>query len=155
MCLLKGTPGCKGINMSQFIDKSKMRLFLLLLLAVLLVSCATEHSIRADFEKNMKSYNESVRWHQLEDATHFASQSVLGAYRDGLKAARHVVVVDYRVINIQYDEITKKAEAVVEIDYYTSSSARMRTATDNQKWAYEGKGAEGVWRLISPFPAFP
>ena len=129
--------------------------FLFIFIAAMLVSCATEQNIRADFEKEMKNYHELIRWHQLEDASLLASVSISGAYKERLQAAKNIVVVDYRVSNINYSEKTKQAEVAVQIDYYTHSSPRMRSITDNQKWAYEGKEGEGVWRLTSLFPEFP
>ena len=129
--------------------------FLFIFIAAMLVSCATEQNIRADFEKEMKNYHELIRWHQLEEASLLASASISGAYKERLQAAKNIVVVDYRVSNINYSEETKQAEVAVQIDYYTHSSPRMRSITDNQKWAYEGKEGEGVWRLTSLFPEFP
>jgi hypothetical protein len=131
------------------------KLFLSLLIATALVSCATQQDIKADFERNFKNYNELVRWHQFEDASLLASDSISGEYKERLKSVKNVSVVDYRVMNVKYDEKKKTAEVTVAIDYYTHSSPRVRTVTDNQKWAYQGKEDKGLWRLISLLPEFP
>jgi hypothetical protein len=130
-------------------------LFFSLLTAVVLASCSTQMSIKADFEKNFKSYNELVRWNQLEEASLFPADSISVGYRERLKDAKNVAVVDYRVMHIEYDEKKKEAEVKVEIDYYKRSTLSLKTVIDNQKWAYQEKEGKGYWRLMSLLPNFP
>jgi len=112
-------------------------------------------SIKAEFEKNFRSYNELVRWHQLEEASLFPADSISAEYRERLKDAKNVAVVDFRVMDIKYDEKKKEAEAKVEIDYYRHSTLSLKTIMDNQKWAYQKKEGNGHWRLMSLLPDFP
>jgi len=130
-------------------------LFFSLLITVVLISCSTQMSIKAEFEKNFRSYNELVRWHQLEEASLFPADSISAGYRERLKAAKNVAVVDFRVMDIKYDEKKKEAEAKVEIDYYRHSTLSLKTIMDNQKWAYQEKEGKGYWRLMSLLPDFP
>ena len=129
-------------------------LFFSLLITAVLASCSTQ-SIKADFERNFRSYNEMVRWNQLEETSFFPADSISAGYRERLKAAKNVAVVDYRVINIKYDEKKIEAEVKVEIDYYKRSTLSLKTVTDNQKWAYQVKEGKGLWRLMSLLPIFP
>jgi len=130
-------------------------LFFSLLLTAALVSCNTQRSIKAGFEKNFRNYNELVRWHQLEEASLFPADSISAEYRERLKAAKNVAVVDFRVMDIKYDEKKKEAEAKVEIDYYRRSTLSLKTVIDNQKWTYQEKEGKGLWRLMSLLPDFP
>jgi len=130
-------------------------LFFSLLLTAVLVSCNTQRSIKAGFEKNFRNYNELVRWHQLEEASLFPADSISAEYRERLKAAKNVAVVDYRVMNIKYDEKKNEAEVKVEIDYYKLSTLSLKTVIDNQKWTYQEKEGKGLWRLMSLLPDFP
>ncbi len=130
-------------------------LFFSLLLTAVLVSCNTQRSIQADFEKNFRNYNELVRWHQLDEASLFPADSIAAGYRERLKDAENVAVVDYRVMNIKYDEKKKEAEVKVEIDYYKRNILSLKTVIDNQKWAYQEKEGKGLWRLMSLLPDFP
>jgi hypothetical protein len=130
-------------------------LFFSLLLTVVLVSCNTQRGIKADFEKNFRSYNDMVRWHQLEEASLFPADSISAVYKERMKTAKDVAVVDYRVMNIQYDEKKKEAEVKVEIDYYRLSTLSLKTIIDHQKWAYQEKEGKGLWRLMSLLPDFP
>jgi len=131
-------------------------LFLSLFITATLVSCAaTEKSVREDFDVVFSEYNDLLRWHRFEDASLFPADTVSEKYRERVEMARDVKVVDYRVINITFDEKKKEAAVKLEIDYYTLSSPRVRTVVDNQKWVYQGKEGEGVWRLMSLLPEFP
>ena len=130
-------------------------LFFSLLLTAVLVSCNTQRSIQADFEKNFRNYNELVRWHQLDEASLFPADSIAAGYRERLKNAENVAVVDYRVMNIKYDDKKKEAEVKVEIDYYKRNILSLKTVIDNQKWAYQEKEGKGLWRLMSLLPDFP
>ena len=96
-----------------------------------------------------------VRWNQFEESSLFSADSISAGYRERLKAAKNVAVVDYRVINIKYDEKKIEAEVKVEIDYYKRSTLSLKTVTDNQKWAYQVKEGKGLWRLMSLLPDFP
>ena len=130
-------------------------LFFSLLLTAVLVSCNTQRSIQADFEKNFRNYNELVRWHQLDEASLFPADSIAAGYRERLKNAENVAVVDYRVMNIKYDDKKKEAEVKVEIDYYKRNILSLKTVIDNQKWAYQEKEGKSLWRLMSLLPDFP
>ncbi|MDH4231772.1 MAG: hypothetical protein OEW04_07050, partial [Nitrospirota bacterium] len=126
-----------------------------LLAMIALVSCNAQKTVRADFERSLKNYNESVRWRQLETASHFLADSISGEYNEWSRKASKVAVVDYRIIDVNYDETKKEAEVKVEIEYYTLSSSKVRTLADIQKWVYQEKDGKGFWRLTSPLPEFP
>ena len=130
-------------------------LFLSLLILAALASCATEKNTRDNLEKNFKNYNDLLRWHQFEDASRFSADTIYGEYRERLKTAGNVVVVEYRIKNVKYDEKKKEAEVKIEIDYYTLSSTKLRTVLDNQKWVYQENDGKGLWRLMSLLPEFP
>lgn len=137
--------------------KDNMRiLFISLLVTAALVSCATpEKSGREDFDKTFMNYNEFVRWHRFEDASLFTAGAISEKYKERLEMAKSVKVVDYRVLNVNFDEKRKEAEVRIEMDYYTLSSPKLRTVVDKQRWAYEGEEGKGEWRLMSLLPEFP
>lgn len=130
-------------------------LFISFFIAVSLVCCATQKNSREDLEENFKNYNELVRWRQFEDASNYPADSISGEYEERLKAAKNVMIVDWRVINLKFGEKMKKAEVKVEIDYYNIFSPRVRTVIDKQKWAYQENKGKGLWRLMSLLPEFP
>ena len=61
---------------------------------IVFVSCSTQMSIKVEFEKNFRSYNELVRWHQLEEASLFPA---IHLRRIQERRAKNVVVVDFRI----------------------------------------------------------
>lgn len=129
-------------------------IFFSLLLTAVLVSCNTPENIKANLENDYRSYNEKLRWHKLDEAGHFPADSIADAYKERVKAAKNVAVVDYRVTDVKFDEKKKEAEVKVEIDYYKLNTLILRTVTDNQKWAYQGEKGKGHWRLMSLLPDF-
>lgn len=130
-------------------------LFLSLFVTAILLSCVTEKSVREDFDKISMDYNDLLRLHRLEDVTLFPADSISEKYRERLEMAKDVKVVDYRVMNVTFDEKKKEAAVKIELDYYTLSSPRIRTVVDNQRWAYKGEEGKGEWRLMSLLPEFP
>jgi hypothetical protein len=127
-----------------------------LFITAALVSCATtEKNVREDFDKIFIDYNDLLRWHRFEDIILFPAGTISEKYRERLAMAKDVKVVDYRVMNVTFDEKKKEAAVKVELDYYTLSSPRLRTVVDNQRWAFEGEEGKGVWRLMSLLPEFP
>ena len=120
-----------------------------------LFSCATEQSAREDFDKLSMDYNDLLRWHRFEDAALFPSDTISEKYRERMEMAKDVKVVDYRIVNVSFDEKKKEALIKIELDYYTLSSPKLRTVTDNQRWVYEGEVGKGAWRLMSLLPEFP
>jgi|OpeIllAssembly_1097287.scaffolds.fasta_scaffold87873_1 hypothetical protein len=136
--------------------KDTMRiLFLSLFITAALVSCATEKSFREDFDKVFMGYNDLLRWHKLEDLGLFPVDSISEKYRERLEMAKDVKVVDYRIMNVTFDDKKKEAAVKIELDYYTLSWPTIRTVVDNQKWAYKGEKDKGEWRLMSLLPEFP
>lgn len=130
-------------------------LFLSLLIMSSLFSCATEKSERKDFDKIFTDYNDMLRWHRFEDVRLFPDDTISEKYKKRLEMAKDVKVVDYRVINVTFDEKKKEAAIQVELDYYTLSSPILRTVVDDQKWVFTGEKDKRVWRLMSLLPEFP
>ena len=130
-------------------------LFLSLFIAAALVSCATEKSTSEDFGKISMDYNELLRWNRFEDASLYPADTISEKYRERVEMAKNVKIADFRVVNVTLDDKNKKASVKIEIDYYTLSSPKLRTVTDNQRWAYEGEEGKGAWRLMSLLPEFP
>ncbi len=130
-------------------------LFLLLVITATLFSCATGKDVRADFDIIFADYNDLIRWHRFEDVSLYPDDNIREKYRERLGMAKDVKVVDYRVVDIIFDEKKKEAAVKVELDYYTLSSPRVRTVVDNQRWAYKGEEGKGAWRLMSLLPEFP
>jgi hypothetical protein len=68
--------------------------------------------------------------------------------------AKDVEVVEYEIIAVDYDEISKKATVNAKITYSTRSSNRVRTLIDKQVWSYEDQKGSKQWRLMTLLPEF-
>ena len=128
-------------------------LFLFLLIATGLVSCATAQS-REAFTLNFDKYNQLVRWGDFDRAMIFSSSSISEEFGNRVKAARDARITDYQIIDVKYDEKKLEASAIVTFSYYLSTSGQVTTVTDNQKWVYADEGGVKAWRLKSLLPKF-
>lgn len=111
-------------------------------------------NMRGKLDESITQYNDLLRKHMLDAASLFTTEALAREFQARAEAAKGMRMVDYRIVAVQYDEKKNEAEARVEIDYYSLSTFRMKTLTDNQKWAYlEDRGSKH-WRLTSPLPEF-
>jgi hypothetical protein len=138
-------------------DKENAMRTLLLLLAVFiaLTACATRESIREDFENSYTHYNDSLRWREFDKAVLFTPLSLREKFKARVKAAKDVIIVDYRIVDLYYDAEKGEANVKVEIDYYTLALNTVKTVMDNQKWIYQkDQDGSNQWRLVSLLPQF-
>ena len=139
--------------MAESIGRS-MRLFLFfVLLIVALGSCST-YTAGEKLDETTREYGIIVRWEKFGTASVFAASSIRDEFEKRVKDARNVEVVDYRVINVEYDEAKKKATVNVEISYYMLASNEVRTLIDKQIWVYGEEKGSKRWRLMTLLPEF-
>lgn len=125
------------------------------LIAIALTACATQSAIRGELDESIKQYNYLLRWHKLDAASFFTSESLSEEFRDRVQAAKNMNIVDYRIKKVNYNEEKGEASVQVEIDYYTLSSNILKTLLDIQRWVYIEENGNKQWRLISLLPEFP
>jgi hypothetical protein len=128
-------------------------LFLFILIATALVSCATAQS-REAFDLSLDKYNQLVRWGDFDRAILFSSSSISGEFGERVRAARDAKITDYQITDVKYDEKALEASAVVTFSYYLLTSGLVTKVTDNQKWVYVDEGGVKAWRLKSLLPEF-
>ncbi len=134
--------------------KFDIRILLSLLpLTVVLVSCGT-YNMRAKFDETAKSYGVVARWDKYETASVFAASSIRDEFEKRLKNAKDLEVVEYRVINVDYDAARLKATVNVQISYFLLPSTLVKTVIDKQVWQYVDEGGSRAWRLTSLPPEF-
>jgi hypothetical protein len=133
------------------------RMILIFLTLFTLCACTsiTNLKVANEFDTSSQKYNRMLRWHEMEMAgLRFADQSVKDEYISRAKAAKGVLITDYRV---EYQECSpEKGEATVDvnIDYYIPPSVTLKTLEDVQKWKYVGDEGNKSWRLMSLPPEF-
>jgi len=120
-----------------------------------LTGCATQTSMREEFDRSVKGYNRMLRWHELENAgMTYIDPELRGEYlkqADILKR-RGLSVTDYRILSTLCVPEKKTGEAIAEFDYYMLPSNRVKTISYRQEWAYQEETKN--WKLksgLSPF----
>jgi hypothetical protein len=130
------------------------RIAVVFLFAALFLSACAGAQTRRAFDKTLEKYNEMVRWHDLDSAALFASPAISTEYEKRVEEAKQAKVYDYKVVDVKYDEKTKKASAVVIYNYFLYTTGEVKNIKDNQKWAYTSADGKEGWQLQSPLPEF-
>lgn len=136
--------------------------FVMIFVVLMLCSCAyalqAKHAnIREEFDKSSKGYNKMLRWREVENAGMAYMDPDL---RDAFMASaedfkkREVVITDYRILTTECIPEEKRAEAIVEFDYYILPSNRIKTLTYREKWNYLDTEEKRGWQLKSNLPVF-
>ncbi len=128
--------------------------FIAVVMLVVIASCVSQHAVREEFEESLKGYNELRYRHEPFMASHYVEGSLIEKYLSMVSTSKDVRIVDYRILNTAYDEVRGKAEAQVEIEYYSVSTQKVKTLLDTQQWVYIKEKEKGQWMLVSLPPEF-
>jgi hypothetical protein len=113
--------------------------------------------INEECENSIKDYNKLLRWREIENAGMLymdrEQRDDYLKHAEGIKK-RGVTITDYRILTTVCLAEIKTADVVVEFDYYTLPSNRIKTLTYRQKWTYLDTEEKKGWQLKSGLPAF-
>jgi hypothetical protein len=118
---------------------------------LLMTGCATVAPQLASVDDSVRGYNRALRWRETEQAASHVAEEMREKFRRQAEGMREVRITDCRVISVAVDRQWLTAVATVEMDYYLTDSARLRSITQQQFWRY--REMEG-WRLLTPLPEF-
>lgn len=133
----------------------KVRQLLCLTLCLLMTACATQVALSEKLDRNVKSFNQMLRWHEIENAgiTYIDSEKQESYQKQAATLKQKgISVTDYRIITTKYVPEKKSAEVVAEFDYYILPSNRIKTISYPQEWLYREK--LDSWKLQSGLPDF-
>jgi hypothetical protein len=105
----------------------------------------------------MKDYNRKLRWQEMENAgmLYMDTESKDAFYKTSASIRkRGVSVTDYRILTSDCVPEKGTAEVVVEFDYFTLPSNRVKTLTYRQNWVYVDTDQKTGWQLKSALPEF-
>jgi len=136
--------------------------FVMIFVVLMLCSCAyalqAKHAnIREEFDKSSKGYNKMLRWREVENAgMAYMDPDLRDAFMTSAEdfKKREVVITDYRILTSECIPEEKRAEAIVEFDYYILPSNRIKTLTYREKWNYLDTEEKRGWQLKSNLPVF-
>lgn len=129
----------------------------LMLCSCAYVKQAEMFKIGEQCEKSIKDYNKLLRWREIESAgMTYLDPDLRDAFMKGAEEIkkRGITITDYRILTKECLPEKKTAEAVVEFDYYSLPSNRIKTLTNRQKWTYLDTEEKKGWQLKSGLPDF-
>jgi predicted Holliday junction resolvase-like endonuclease len=135
-----------------------------MMIFVVLMLCSCAYALQAknskiseEFERSAKDYNKLLRWREVENAGMIymdpESREAFMKSAEEIKK-RGVTIADYRILTSECIPEKKTAEVVVEFDYYTLPSNRIKTLTYRQNWSYLDTEEKKGWQLKSGLPPF-
>lgn len=136
--------------------------YVMIFVVLMLCSCsyvlqAKHANMREEFDRSSKDYNKLLRWREVENAGMIYMDPEL---RDAfMKSAgeikkRGVTITDYRILTSECLPEKKTADMLVEFDYFTLPSNRIKTLTYRQNWVYLDTEQKKGWQLKSGLPPF-
>ncbi|MGA7826682.1 MAG: hypothetical protein WCA04_03420 [Geobacteraceae bacterium] len=134
------------------------RILLLMVVIALVGGCETmkQKNITMELDQNSKSYNNMLRWHELDKAALvFPAKELQEEFAAKAKAEKDVVVTDFRIKKSECYPEKGEATVILDIDYYREPSVTVKTVEDVQIWKYIGKSDNKRWRLMTLPPDFP
>jgi hypothetical protein len=134
--------------------ESNMRILIFLLLLMMVLGSCSTYNVEGKLDETSSAYGQIVRWKKFETASTFAAPTIRAEFENRERAATNVEVLDYRVINVEYDKAKKKATVSVEISYRRPSSNEVKTIVDKQIWLYEEEKGSTRWQLTTLLPEF-
>jgi len=113
-------------------------------------------AFREDLQNTVIEYNDLLRWGEFNKAKLYTDSSIREEFEARAKAAKNVKIVDYRILNTDFDAEKGKQIVEVEFDYYTSLTNVVKTLLDKQRWSfvYVKEEKKKRWRLMTPLPEF-
>ena len=124
---------------------------------LLMVGCAglnqavSQHQALSSVDETVKKYNRALRWRETDQAADLVVDEKRYQFTRQAESLKEVRIADYRITSLKVDQSRLTAVATVELDYYLTDSARVRTITQQQDWQYR---EESGWRLLTPLPEF-
>jgi hypothetical protein len=125
-------------------------------LSVIISACNTLTSLREDLDNTVIAYNDLLRRGEFNRAKNFVDQSQREDFESRAKTAKDVKIVDYRIVNADFEAARGEQIVEVEFEYYISPVYMVKTLIDKQKWSYVSieKEKKKQWRLITTLPEF-
>ncbi len=136
----------------------KKRIVLLLSAVALLGACQSirNQSASDDFQRSSRSYNNMIRWDEMESAQWtFPPEQLREEFGLRVESAKGVKITDFRVKNMECIPEKGEATVIVEFEYYREPSLKAKTVRDTQKWKYVEENGKKRWRLMTLLPQFP
>jgi hypothetical protein len=113
---------------------------------LLLASCAGRPDSREGrLNKNVRAYNDAMRWQSFGSASNMVAPEYRPAFREqfGGRAAENLRITEYNIREVRFDRSkpTDDAMVVVEMHWHRLPDMTVRRTVEYQQWQY----MDGVW----------
>lgn len=112
---------------------------------------------RESCDKSIKDYNRMLRWQEVESAgIRYLDRSLRDPFMKTSESIRRrgVTITDFRILAAECLPEKNTADVVVEFDYYTLPSNRVKTLTYRQSWVFIETEEMNGWQIKSALPEF-
>ncbi len=130
---------------------SKLKVPIIVLLALVLAACAStgssEKTKSETLTASVEAFNGAFKWEDYAAAATFASRGKkeeFWAEVDRFKGK--IRIVEYTVRELEHEEKSCSATAVLYFQYWRTDSPTVQTVTFNQKWYYIEKDKQ--WKVL-------
>ena len=133
------------------------RVYPILLVAVLLVSCAMVVPPGETFLTARADFTQRLRWHDYPGAGRYLEPQHQSAFLEAYRGDEDLRFVAVQPQSVDFSEDNRRAETVTLVEYYRLPSVVVRKYRLRQEWRYrQGEGMkQGVWQITSSFPELP
>ena len=129
-----------------------------LLLALALSACVLVNPPSQQRKAALDDFMHALRWQRYaEAASHFTGEHRRSFLTRFERIAKDLNVTDVRLQGLQLKDEGRRAEVVLEMDYYLFPSTVLKTLRIEQTWVYfeTGDSEFTSFLITTPFPEFP
>ena len=128
--------------------------FILFMLSLLLISCATVSGMRKteQFEQVSRTYEHAIRWSDFATASSFLKTQKTENFSARLEELQKFRVTSYTIRKFLPSEDKSRVLLIAEIKYFRINGLIVKSISDRQLWEYDI--TEERWFLTSGLPDF-
>ena len=99
----------------------------------------------------------ALRWQRYEAAAEFMKPEHREDFLNQFKPLRDLTIVDVRQLETRLSAEGRRAEVVLEMDYFLLPSVTVKTLRIEQTWVYFSQQGplRGRYQIVTPFPPLP
>jgi hypothetical protein len=132
-------------------------LTLFLLVGLLLNGCSALNPPEKKGKAAIDDFMYALRWQLYPEAAAFFTREPGEVFLDQMEGLKDLNVTEVRLKRIELKDEGRRADTLLEMDYYILPSTTLKTLRINQSWQwFETKdGGQQGFLITTPFPKFP
>lgn len=124
---------------------------------VVLLGCSVLYPPEKQGRSALDDFVYALRWQQFNAAAGFMKPELREDFLDQFKDLKDLTIVDVRLKETLLTDEGRRADTLIEMDYYLLPSATIKTFEIAQTWEHTEVAGDlkGRYQIITPFPPFP